>query len=264
VTIVVGVATPDGIVLAADSRTIEVIDGEYRIASDTAIKLFELDKRVGVVTYGLAFIGPRTIASLVEEFAEVQPSEDRQTLNSFARKLGEFFDERLRQTYPDLGHKRGHALGFLVAGYEEDGVGYVYEVNLPGGEVTPRVSTTEIGFVYHGEVVPMERLLKGVDWERLNGRSPQLPEKVRGALEQLAYEPHPPVSMQDAVDLCEFIIGTTINVRRFTNEPGAIVWVGGPVRILTVERTRLRWLTGRPDPQSRGDQRGTQSALRRS
>jgi 20S proteasome alpha/beta subunit len=55
VTVVVGVAAPDGVVLAADSRTTSFPDGmgdqaRYRIITDTADKLFTIRDRFAVAT----------------------------------------------------------------------------------------------------------------------------------------------------------------------------------------------------------------------
>lgn len=67
-TIVVGAASPDGIVLAADSRT-TLSDGvRHRISTDSAEKVFELNDSFGVATYGMAVIGKQTITGLMDQF----------------------------------------------------------------------------------------------------------------------------------------------------------------------------------------------------
>src|SRR6187200_2547524 len=95
VTIVVGIATPDGIVLAADSRTTLLMDAadpssRTRISSDSAEKVFLLCDRFAVATFGDAFIGEQTIAGLMSVFIaqlEGTPADG----HGLARALGAFF-----------------------------------------------------------------------------------------------------------------------------------------------------------------------------
>src|SRR3954452_9907710 len=66
-TIIIGITTPDGVILARDSRTPEGHDGGHRIISDSAQKVFEVG-RFGVATTGLAFLAGKTIAGLMDQF----------------------------------------------------------------------------------------------------------------------------------------------------------------------------------------------------
>src|SRR4051794_8524288 len=94
-TIVVGVAAPDGLVLAADSRTTRVVDQRYRISSDAAHKVFALCGRFGVATYGAAFIGTNTIAGEMDEFvAELTTGGVPDDVEHLAEALGSFFQTR--------------------------------------------------------------------------------------------------------------------------------------------------------------------------
>ena len=53
----INTTTPEGIVLAADSRqSYRNRKGMARIGSDNASKLFQLNKRIGVIVTGLAFL----------------------------------------------------------------------------------------------------------------------------------------------------------------------------------------------------------------
>ena len=93
-TIVVGAGSPDGIVLAADSRT-TLIDGKrHRIMTDSAEKVFELHERFGVATYGMAFIGDQTINGLMNEFVAAVDGDVCTDGEATAMRLGEFFTAR--------------------------------------------------------------------------------------------------------------------------------------------------------------------------
>ena len=134
-TIVVGAAAPDGNILAADSRTTVISDEgkRHRIKSDSADKVFELAERFGVATYGLAFIGPRTINGLMDEFmAGVSEEEELGDVETFAGRLGTFFNDRFVQEYGGDDGLQGWELGFLVAGYDASGIGHIWEVGIPG------------------------------------------------------------------------------------------------------------------------------------
>lgn len=55
--LVINTTTPEGIVLAADSRqSYRNMKGMARIGSENAIKIFEINRRIGVGITGLAFL----------------------------------------------------------------------------------------------------------------------------------------------------------------------------------------------------------------
>src|SRR5687767_642507 len=90
-TIVVGVATPEGLVLASDSRTTATTPSQpHRIASDNMQKVFEVGN-FGIATFGDAFIGQDTIAGVVDKFAAQTSATD---VNGFANELGDFVHDR--------------------------------------------------------------------------------------------------------------------------------------------------------------------------
>ncbi len=71
--LVISTTTPEGIVLAADSRqSFRNRKGMARIGSDNASKLFQLNKRIGVAVTGLAFLPEdgimKNLSKFIEEF----------------------------------------------------------------------------------------------------------------------------------------------------------------------------------------------------
>lgn len=245
-TIVVGVAAPDGIILAADSRTTYTSGDHYRISSDSAHKLFALGARFAVATHGLSFIGPQTIAGHMDEWVgqlQTVPSD----VAAFAELLGKFFDARLAAAWTaDELKDAGELLGFLVAGYDAAGVGQLLEVSLPGGTVTPStITTSEIGTLWRGQTDVVRRLIKGVDWWAFPV-GVELTDDVEKALEQLEYNLLSPITLEDAVDFARFLIRTTVDMQRFSDGllGGArgIPGCGGPVRVVAVTRGGVQWV----------------------
>lgn len=71
----INTTTPEGIVLAADSRqSFRNRKGMARIGSDNASKLFQLNKRIGVAATGLAFLPEggimKNISKFIDEFRQ--------------------------------------------------------------------------------------------------------------------------------------------------------------------------------------------------
>jgi hypothetical protein len=251
-TIIVGLGTPEGLVLAGDSRSTYEWNGHHRIASDYAQKIFTIGA-MGVATFGWAFLGSETIAGAMDQFA-AQVGEDGRNVHDFAKALGRFFAERFDAVCKDKDltwdpESDGWPLGFLVAGYDEDGVGHIKGVLIPGGEVDDELSanTTAGGMMWRGQTDVIGRLLKGVDWQALFATQPTLPEEVEEELQKLEYVPLAPITIQDGVDYAAFLVRTTIDMQRFSDgikgDPGAIPGCGGPIQLLAIERSGPRWVS---------------------
>jgi hypothetical protein len=260
-TIVVAVAAPDGIVLAADSRSTLFEDKHHRIASDAAVKLFAIGDRVGVATFGISFIDHQTIAGVMDEFvatfekprdlglgskakAWLTPPENYE-VSYVARKLGKFFDQRLREAKEEFDEDE-IALGFLVAGYDGDGIGRIIEILLPNATDSEMATTVTRGFVPRGQSDVADRLLFGVDTVLLEELGVDIPDEVDVALNQLAFNVLHPLSMQDAIDFATFLVRTTIDMQRFSDGtaavPNSVPGCGGPVRVLAVNRQQTTWV----------------------
>jgi hypothetical protein len=94
----INVTTSSGLVLAADSRqSYRNQKGMARIGSDTASKLFQLNKRVGCAITGIAFLqspeGIKNISAFVDEFKRVEEVE-RLNVEELTNKLYKFFENR--------------------------------------------------------------------------------------------------------------------------------------------------------------------------
>jgi Proteasome subunit len=253
-TVIVGITTPDGVVLASDSRTTQSEEGAHRILSDSAQKVFEIG-RFGVATSGLAFIGGNTIAGLMDQFVAQLGDQAAEEVNAFTDALGEFFTSRFTAWWGEDGEtwdteELGFPLIFLIAGYDAQGIGHIHRVLIPGpGRAEYSPNTTERGAVWEGQTDVINRLLKGVDWSQLHLPEEELSEEaieqIVDDLGSLQYKTLFPVTVQDAVDYSSFLIRTTIDMQRFSDgtlgDPGLVPGCGGPVQILVVERSRTVW-----------------------
>jgi hypothetical protein len=253
-TIIVGITTPDGVILASDSRTTRGDESGHRIISDSAQKVFEIG-RFGVATTGLAFIAGNTIAGLMDQFLAQFGEDDAKDVDTFANVLGEFFDARFGAWIAEAGTREaegddqgdepegrgegegnkaeeeedgwdtgtlGFALTFLVAGYDAEGIGHIHEVKLPGperGSHSP--NTANHGTIWRGQTDVITRMLKGVDMAGLrlpdDGLSEEVLKEIVDGFDLLEYVHLFPVTVQDAVDYSSFLIRTTIDMQRFSD-----------------------------------------------
>ncbi len=94
----INTATPEGMVLAADSRqSYRNRKGMARIGSDNASKLFQLNRRIGVAVTGLAFLPENGVMKNISKFIEQFKREtDVEKLNvkDTAEKLHYLFNKK--------------------------------------------------------------------------------------------------------------------------------------------------------------------------
>lgn len=94
----VNTASPEGIVLATDSRqSYRNKKGMARIGSDNASKLFQLNKKIGVAVTGLAFLPEDGVPKNISKFiAQFKKETDVENLNvkEMAEKLHHLFDKK--------------------------------------------------------------------------------------------------------------------------------------------------------------------------
>ncbi len=252
-TLAVTVVCQDGVVVAADSRTTLANHRMLRVGSDFTHKVFEAGG-VAVTTYGEAFVADRSIASHMAEFA-VAAADDCLHPGPAAHRLAEFFGDRYdvqAADDPDVRPPPGvAALGFLVGGYDDAGVGEAWEVTLPDRSVEPIATTANGGgAAWRGQSDVVTRIVRGSDLELLerlaevHELSAEL-DTLAPLLDACGYRiPFDSMNLQDGIDFAVLCIRTTIDVQRLTLGPVATApefsWpgVGGPIEIATVTPRR--------------------------
>lgn len=258
--VAVGVAAVDGLALATDSRTIQLRDDHYRVLSDSAEKLFLLDARFVVATYGMAKIGEKTIRGHMEEFAVDAP----RYLEDFTASLGQFFQSRLIEATParrgDLAvYDLRFPLGFLVGGYDSSGVGRFTDVKVRAAARTEvkhsGISTDEPGYAPRGQVDAIERMLHGVDWTAIETGQIDINDETRTAFEGLHYDILLPTTVDDAAAFAGFLVDTQIGMQARHDgtmaRPKELPGAGGAVRVAAVTRGGAEWVRNQGRPLAR-------------
>jgi hypothetical protein len=95
----INTTTPEGIVLAADSRqSYRNQKGVSRVGSDSASKLFLINNRIGVAITGIAFIVengiPKNISKFIEQFKR-EVAVEKLSVKEVAEKLHFLFNKKL-------------------------------------------------------------------------------------------------------------------------------------------------------------------------
>lgn len=272
----VAVVVPEGIVVAGDSRTTQTIAGINRVASDNAVKVFDLAKGIVAATAGWAFLQPsgdnmqKNISSVVEEFKATIP--EGSTVQRIATLLWEYFNNVYQQHIAQLPKSALApgmvALNFIVAGYDSGASdGALYTVDIPS-TVAPsqpaRSTKGASGPWWIGQVDVLARILKGYD-----AAAYQFPF-LKTALEDPANKALiagleysifcSTMTIQDAIDFAVEMIRVTIAVQKFTagtlSKLGSVAGVGGPIDIVVVRpRQENLWSHGKPSTHDRGPTR---------
>jgi hypothetical protein len=232
--LIISLYVPEGIVLAGDSRltlnwseknpTGETIHFSIN-GSDTNSKIFAIQNKFGLGAFGMADIKGVPIAGFINEFIE-EKIEDKTEVNEIPEKLQEFFGKKF--DYP--------AVNFYVAGYKiEKGISiqHVYFVNIAGktcNRVNDKDGAIHFGANWGGEIEILQRLIqdvqlrKGADWSEMKA-SPIMYNFL---------------TLQDAIDFCEFGIRTTIETLRFQRRAKT---VGGSIDTLIIRpKTGAEWI----------------------
>lgn len=254
-TVVVAVALSDGLVLAADSRltlTLPSASPNYKVASDNASKLFSVG-RIGIATYGEAFISGRTINSFVSEFEATMTDTHATDVKDLAKRFSEFFAKNYDQNA--LVNNATPLVGFVFAGYDKNGVGKLVETIFPGRRQPSDLPTNthnQQGAIWRGQTDVINRLIKGFD-PRLpalptiikldNQEKSQLGKELQG-LEYII--PFQYLMLQDGIDFALALVQITVDMQRFSfgtvASAGAVPGVGGSVDVVAIAPSELTWV----------------------
>ncbi len=252
-TIAIATLVPSGIALAADSRSTAWVGQPTlpAVATDHAAKLFIINHWSGGITAGAATVGGMTIARHLDLFRATAGAQMRgrplvDALASYfldqflawKRDIARLVADGALAEEPDWTTLRLD----LAIGTYDGGTGQLYSCGVdPAQEVSTiqlEATSENPGPVAIGQVNVFYRLLFGYDF-RLDAAS--LPQPVREALALL----QPPINyyfmeLQDAVDLTQFLVQTTIVMQRFIH--GEPVTVGGDIDVAVVTDGQSRFL----------------------
>lgn len=255
-TISVAVKVHDGLVLASDSAT-TLVDGSQHIQTvyNNANKVFNLhrDLPIGLSTWGLGSIGPASIATLAKDLRQRFMGKDPHwrvdpasyTLGDVADKVRSYFyDELYVPLLSGIPANEQPDLGFFVGGYSSpNALTELFQIDISGGACMPPalVGDLDMTAIYaQGQPEAVYRLVLGfpgnigalleelgADSNDVSAMVDFLTAKSRANLIQSA------MPIQDAIDLAEFLVETTIKYSRFT-----VDWAtcGGPIEVAAITK----------------------------
>ncbi|ALL23656.1 hypothetical protein ABEX41_13025 [Bacillus tropicus] len=210
-TIISTVNVPEGIAMAADSRTTRTItraDGKvdrYPL-TDNAQKLVTIkNSTVGISFCGDAFIDGKTVSDFIRIFDINQVVAD-DTVEEIANKL-----------YRKLQEYTSYSVTFIICGYDNDEP-FVYRVS---SELCVRTNIREDS----GELV------SGASWDGDHA-------KISAFLKQIGPD-YWKMPLKDAIDYAEFIVELTIKQQRFSD---ALSTCGGPIDLLVITKDYTKFL----------------------
>jgi hypothetical protein len=174
----------DGLVMAVDSATttIDAAGATTKVFLD-ADKLFQLGNlKVGIATYGVAALDGRTIGSIIREFSLAESNRDMgaleiqeivERLRSFFLSKYQAFAEKLYQKpFAEIEDSKKGALGLVVGGFSSGSFqSELWEIVVPSHAAPNSArcvySAGQIGFAWFASAVPINRYIKGIDWNLL-------------------------------------------------------------------------------------------------
>jgi hypothetical protein len=270
VTIAISIKITDGLILASDSASTvsgQGADGQLQVLNvyNNAVKIFNLRKGlpIGAVTWGAGSIGAASISTIIKDlrrrFAGDDPDHPEWELKpesykvlDVALRLKEFvFDELYAPTMAQFKNQKP-SLGFIVGGYSAGAaLAEEYKIDVEDGVCNgPQIlrGPPQLGVTWAGEPEALNRLILGVSGslgrvleEALNIE----PSKVPSSMAEIHSRLQAPViipgmPLQDAIDLAEFMVDTTIRFSRFVPGPPT---VGGPIEIAAISKHEgFRWI----------------------
>lgn len=268
-TIAVTLKVNDGVILASDSAsTLSATDpqGNVGVANvyDNANKCFNLFKGfpIGAVTWGAGSIGVASIETLMKDlrkrFLESQDAHWRVDPRNYrvedvAQLVKEFFyDELYLPTFGGWAPENQPQLGFFIVGYSSgEGMAEEYRIDI-GNQVCNGPTLIRdrdvTGMACSGMPEAICRLLNGyspalslVLEQRLQVEPAEIQPAMQIITESLGVPIiQPPMPIQDAIDLAEFLVDLTIKFTRFL--PGAPS-VGGPIEIAAITKHEgFKWI----------------------
>lgn len=219
-TIAIAVSTSEGLVLAADSRTTQWVQSDNAkwldIATDHARKVFALSRRTGGVTHGRSQRNRQTIAGLADRFRWARANDAAEDISVVVEEFAEFLRRAEEAESRDSpGTPSNEITGFLIGGYSNDGVGKLYELQLPEGKSAVLSTTEAPNYHWRGHGEAISRVMKGIDSRVDRSRLDPETAEVLVGLEYAVKLRH--MSLRDAIDFARFLGNIAIGIDRFTS-----------------------------------------------
>ncbi len=267
--VVIVVKVSEGLVLAADSAAtiggrIERPEGTQEGVLKTyynAKKLLQIgDFPIGVLTWGQAIIGLRTVESLVREW---EYNNNWQSRKKYKKKHKEPFSVKVcadslykwlnkvhAEEFGNLPKEQHPGLGIVVAGYSEGRFfPEIWRFVVPFDDKVhdqrpDRDGKPDFGASWFGLTDAIVRLHWGRDDAAIRVISEKFnipQEAIREALQPLQYQvPFAVMPLQDAIDYAYYMLNVTIGRYRFVIGPELC---GGETDIAAITQKEFNWIS---------------------
>ena len=259
-TIAISLKVNDGVILATDSAATMLAqnpDGQLAVVNvyENADKLFNLCKSrpIGVITWGSGSIGNSSISTLVKDFRrELQEelNDNSYSIKDVAEKFTNFiFHEKYENAFKDWENKP--SLGFMVVGYSTNSnFAEEWKIDINDGKLDgPNIirGEEETGITWNGEPEAINRLVLGhslglLEILKMSEIEDDKIQKVMQNIRNHLVAPFivPALPIQDAIDLAEFLVDTSMKFSKFFPGPTT---VGGPIDIATITKHEgFKWI----------------------
>lgn len=268
--VVMVVKVSEGLVLAADSAATlgGRIEGPQGIQEGilktyyNARKLLQIgDFPIGVLMWGQAQVGLRTIESLVREWEHKNHWQSKEEykkhhndesfkVKACAERLREHLAKVHAEEFGELPEQQRPSLGILVAGYSAgEFFPEIWRFVLPSDDAVQdqrpdRDGKPDFGASWFGLVDPIVRLHWGRDDRAVKIISEKfgIPEqKVGEALLPLQYQvPFPVMPLQDAIEYANYMLSVAIGRYRFVIGSELC---GGQIEIAAITQRQFKWIS---------------------
>lgn len=267
--VVIVVKVSEGLALAADSAAtltgkMSGPDGQQEGVLKTfynAQKLLQIgDLPIGVLTWGHAFVGPRTVESLVREWEHNscweslqqyrREYEGKYEVRKCAEGLLKHISEVHASEFAGMSNGQQPAIGMIVAGYSEgEFFPEIWRFVVPFDEEVhnqrpDQEGKPNFGASWFGMTEPIVRLHFGRDDKVVQIVSEKFgieADAVRKALEPLQYPvPFAQMPLQDAIDYATYMINVVIGRYRFVL--GA-EFCGGQIDVAAITQREFNWIS---------------------
>jgi hypothetical protein len=170
----------DGVIIGVDSAlTVMGANGVERVFEDGG-KLFQIGKKLGVATFGLAGLGGRSIGSFLHEFEGTHPELEKMPIPEAVESLREFFFTKYKETvaeaygkpFEEVTEVSWNTTGLVVVGYSPGSyLSEAWEIRIPD-HTTPNSSRQvyapgSFGLAWFALSDPIERYLYGISLKGL-------------------------------------------------------------------------------------------------
>jgi len=260
-TIALSLKVNDGIVIASDSATSLMVynpDGNLRVQYiyENSNKIFNLYKGlpIGAISWGAGSIGQASTSTLAKDFRErITQCIDRDdyTIEEIANHFKSFiYNENYLDAFKEWREKPN--MGFMVVGYsakrplaEEWKIDIDKNGNCHGPYQVRQEH--EVGCTWNGEPEAITRIFTGVSpgmasvLKECGIEEKKIQEIINASSEKLTVPfVTPAMPIQDAINLAEFFVDTTIKFSLY--EPGPST-VGGPIEIAAITKHEgFKWV----------------------